>query len=62
MTSLLKYSNTKFSIKDVCVEPEEPESAFNRGTIEDSEISSNNAEKIIKNCNCKKFLRCSELS
>ena len=54
MMSLLKYLNTKSFIIEVCAELLEPESALNSGTSEDSEISSNNAETIIKNCNFKK--------
>ena len=56
-TSSLKNSNTKSSIKDVCVDPLEPESTLNSGTNEEREISSKDAETTIKNCNFKRSFR-----
>ncbi|MDC0096434.1 hypothetical protein OAI58_09130 [Amylibacter sp.] len=57
MTSSLKYLNTKSSIIEVCDKSLAPESMLNSGTSADKEISSKEAEKIIKNCNFKKNFR-----
>ena len=49
--SSLKYLNTKLSNTDVSDVLLLPDSMLSNGTSEDNEISSKDAEEIIKNCN-----------